>query len=227
MAKNKHETAPIAPTATVPVPATPIVATPVTAPAKPTIAELKVQLKIAIETGNDNLFNDTVVKLSKAQAEIAKMAAESAKHEAEALAGVREAIAKAIHQAVKSLALDDKLAEVKALGFTYKLDAPDKAGVMVNYQAVELMVPVIKTRGGGTTGGGKSKDEYGMSLGDIYAKFKDAVGNIKALANEGTPDALMALAVDAEGKADNSKSWQVKLAVKKAAIAQKLIVPVK
>ena len=178
--------------------------------AKPTLDELKKQLATAIATGNDAEFNRIVATIAKMKSELAKAAAESAKKEAEALAGVREQVATAVYKAVKALNLDDALIKVKAQGFTYRLDAPDAEGVMVHQKSAALLVPTVKTARGGTTGGGKSKDEYGMSLGTIFDKF----------ANEEDQGKL----AEAE---TNSKQWQVKVAVKKRAIAEGLLQPVK
>jgi len=198
----------------------PKVSKPVTAPAvvapaavavpKPTLDELKTQLKASIIDNNDALFNELVTKIAKMKSELAKQAGELAKEEAKALSGVRMQVAVAIFTAVKKLNLDAKLIEVKAKGFTYPLDLPDAQGVMVTYKSVALSVPTVKTRAGGTTGGGKSKDEYGMSLGEIFDKF-----------------ATPAQKAELSSLTAHNAAYFFKLTVKKAAIAAGMLQPVK
>lgn len=202
-------------------------------PTEPSLDQLKAQLVKAAAEGNDTLFEETLKAIGKFKSEIASKAAAALKAEAEKLAGVRQTLATAIHQAVKSLGLDSKLQEVKALGFTYNLDHPDVNGVMTEYKSVSLMVPSVKTKRSGGGGGGqsgKSKDEYGISLAEIYDKFKDGVGKVKALDMEDVATVLEASVAglkDTDAKNYNSKMWQIKVAVKKAAIAQGLLQPVK
>lgn len=76
---------------------------------------------------------------------------------------------------------------------------------------MSLTTAVIKARKGGTGGGaGKSKDEYGIGLSEIATKY-------------GTAEEQTAIA-NAE---NNSKSWQLKQAVKKRVIASGELTPVK
>lgn len=178
---------------------------------KQTLDELKAILKQSIETSNDQLFNETVTKIAKMKSEVAKAAADATKKEAEALAGIRQTVGKAIHDTIKGLRLDSKLAEVKAKGFTYKLDGiPDAQGVPVNYLTVDLLIPTIKTARGGTTGGGKSKAEYGLSLTEIFDRF----------ATQAEKDLLPTLTA-------HNAAYFHKVAVKKAAIAAGLLQPVR
>lgn len=148
----------------------------------------------------------------KAKAEVAKEQAEKARAEAEALAGKREALATAIHQQVRQLGLDKSLAEVKSWGFTYKLDKMVPNESDTSYKSVALSVQTVKVKtgkgGGGNTG--KSKDEYGKSLGEIFEEFANDEDRTK-------------LAAATSGSAQ----WQVKVAVKKAAIASGALKPVK
>ena len=220
MSKQKVATTPIAP-ATL-VEAAPVATPVVTAPAAPapTYDELKAIIAQAITDGNDALFNETITKMARMKSELARQAAEKSKQEAESLAGVRGEKAKVIHAAIKSLGLDTILTEVKAKGFTYKLDATDANGVMVTYQAVELTVPIVKTRMGHSGGGGnvgKSKAEYGVSLTEIFDKFATEADKAKI----DTIDADTTKDV----KAKNSGKWAVKVSVKKAAIAAGLLKP--
>ena len=120
-------------------------------------------------------------QLKKFQADIQKAEAERLKKEAEEMAGVREALAVKIW---KSITADVKkeLASVKAKGYTFKLDDGE-----VQYKAVSLTVPTIKTRTGGGGGGstGALKAQTGLSrheLVDAYAtdEEKAAIADAEA-----------------------------------------------
>ena len=165
------------------------------------------------ETGEMGDIQAVTKAMDKAKADIAKEQATKLQAEAVALAGAREQLAGKIHVAVKALGLDKAITDVKGWGFTYKVDKANPAELDITYKAVSLSTAVVKTRkagGSGGGGGGKSKEEYGMSLTEIVAKFA-------------TPEELTAIAA-----ADsNSKSWQLKVAVKKAAIAAGKLAPAK
>ena len=173
---------------------------------KPTLEQLKAKLAEALATGNDNDFMVIVGQIAKAKAEIAKAQAEVLKKEAEAMAGDRAKLAeKILNQVRKAIPnLDEVLAKVKATGFSFYL--PE--GEILNHR-VALKVPEIKAKRTSTGGGssGTSEKEFGMKLDAIYEKFK-------------TPedDAKMEEAKNAEANS-NSKQWQVKVAVKKRALA--------
>lgn len=87
------------------------------------------------------------------------------------------------------------------------------------------MVPTIKTRKSGGTGGGagKTKDDYGMSLTEVYEKYHTAEDDGK-LAEAELKDKE---ASEKLGKTTNSNAWRVKNEVKKAAIASGLLQPTK
>jgi len=107
-------------------------------------------------------------QLKKFQADIQKAEAERLKKEAEAMAGVQEKLAVDIWKEITP-ATKKRLAEVKAKGYTFKLDDGD-----VQYKSVSLTVPTIKTRTGGGGGGstGALKAQTGLSrheLVDAYA----------------------------------------------------------
>ena len=120
-------------------------------------------------------------QLKKFQADIQKAEAERLKKEAEELAGVREKLAIAIWKSVTP-DVKAKLAEVKAKGFTFKLDDGD-----VQYKSVSLTVPTVKARSGGGGGGstGALKAQTGLSrheLVDAYAtdEEKDSIAQAEA-----------------------------------------------
>ncbi len=190
-------------------------------PQAPTLEELKAQVAAAIASGNDNDFMVAVSAIARRKAEIAKAQAEVARQEAEKLAGIRAELGTKIHQAImqsKGLAnLTAKLADVKAYGFTFLSNQPTPAEKAagatgeIDRKSVALVVAEVKAaRTRASTGGGapgRSRSEYGMSLDEIYQKFK-------------TPedDVAMAQAVS------NTQRWQVKNKVKNAAIKAGLLV---
>ena len=114
-------------------------------------------------------------QLKKHQGEIQKAEATRLKAEAEKLAGVREKLAKDIWQEVTPVT-KKRLVDVKAKGFTFKLDADG-----VEYKAISLTVPTIKARTGGGGGGstGALKAQTGLSrheLVDEYATDEEKAG---------------------------------------------------
>src|SRR4030042_5596542 len=164
-----------------------------------TVEELKAELGKAIATGDDKAFNELIREINKRKSELAKQAAEAERKESEALAGVREKLAKKIWSACKGLKLDKEIAEMKAQGFTYKLDTPELKQI-----AVALLVPTIKAVKTGGNGGTHTTTEadYGLKLDEVFNKF--ATEKDRA---------------DVKAANSNSKEWQVKNRVKKAAIA--------
>ena len=111
-----------------------------------TLEQLKAQIAQAATGGDDGEFNKLIKEYNSRKAEVAKMLAEAARKETEALAGVREKLATAIHKAVMKIPdIMAQLQEVKATGFTFKLDAGD-----ITYKSVALAVPQIKERKAGT-----------------------------------------------------------------------------
>ncbi len=185
-------------------------------PPKPTMDELKAKVAAALASGNDTDFMLAVAAIAKQKSEIAKAQAEQARKESEALAGVRmdmaDRIRKAIDKAIPNM--PDLLAEVKAFGFHYTpkgwLDANNVPSAK---SQVGLTVPQVKAARKATTGGastiGKTKSEFGMSLGEVYDKFANDEEKAK-MAEAST----------------NSAQWQVKVAVKNRAIKEGLLVKV-
>ena len=171
-----------------------------------TLDQLKQEIAVAATTGDDANFNALIKEYNSRKADIAKALQEQARKEAEALAGAREKLAKAIHKAVIKIPELAGLPNVKATGFTFKLDAEG-----VTYKSVALAVPAVKARSGG--GGGNhitSKAEYGMTLDEIFNKFGTDEDKVKLEAAE-----------------SNSGKWQVKNAVKKEALKAGLLQPAK
>lgn len=186
------------------------------------IADLQKQMSDALAANDVGAIEAIALAIVKSKGERAKAEADEARIEAEQLAGKREELAKAIHASVKTLKLDGAIAELKAKGFVYTISHReddkgriDPNGAVKVTGGVALMVPVLKARkaGGGTTG--KTKDEYGMSLSEVFEKFATSEDREKLAAAEA-----------GEGRTD-AKVWLVKTAVKKRAIADGLLQPAK
>lgn len=179
------------------------------------------------------IANNDVAKMETIAAEITKgkkdRHAEEAKAQqaqAEKLAGVRETTAAEVHQLVRGIpGLDDKLRKVESWGFTYKVDKANPDEVDVTYKSVALTIAKVKTsRSGGNGGGaGKTKEEYGMSLGEVYDKFHTPEDEVK-LAKAVEDDKV---ATTNLGKTTNSNQWRVKNEVKKRVIASGELKPQK
>jgi len=180
------------------------------------IAKLKLELQEVAISGDVAKILEVANKIKLAEVEEVKAKAAKAKAEFDAKATLRQEIATELHKAVIALPSIKRLAEVAATGFTFKLDTPAKAATetepaveAVKHLSVALTVAGIKAPKAGNGGyqGGKTKDEYGMSLGDVFEKFADNDERTKLAA-----------------ATSNSTQWQVKVAVKKRAIAEGLLI---
>ncbi len=186
--------------------------------AQPTLEELKAQvaaLAISTDPADNDRFLAVVAQIAKRKADIARAQAETARLEAEKLAGVRAELGEKVHTAImqsKQLVnLIQKLADVKAYGFTFLGSQPTPAekaagatGEVIRKSVALVVAEVKAARARTSTGGGapgRSKSEYGMSLDDIFQKFK-------------TPEDDVAMA----GAASNTAKWQIKNKVKNQAI---------
>jgi hypothetical protein len=178
-----------------------------------TLDVLKAQIAEAATSGDDAKLTALIREYNARKAETAKAIAAAAEAEAQKLAGVRAKLAGKIHESIVSgkpiLDILVALSDVKATGFTFKVDEPDG----VSYKAVALTVPVVKAAKAAKGTGGThttSKAEYGMTLDEIFQAHATAEDKAKLEAAEG-----------------NSAKWQVKNGVKKAAIAAGLLSPAK
>lgn len=181
------------------------------------LIELKKELQEVAKTGDVAKILEVANKIKLAEVEALKQLAIQHKAEFDASTALREEIAKEIHATVKAIASIKRLAEVKATGFTFKLDVAAKAATdtepaveAVKHLSVALTVAGVKAPKAGNGGGyqgGKTKDEYGMSLGDVFEKFANDEERTKLAA-----------------ATSNTAQWQVKVAVKKRAIASELLV---
>ena len=182
-----------------------------------TLEKLKAQMDKAVaefqKTGDMTAIQAASKATDKAKAEIAKEQAVKLGVEAAALAGKREELEKKVFAAVQTLGLDKEIKSMKVKGFNYFIDcdyelAGEQVHNVANVGLIHFQAPKVKKAGGGGTG--KSKDEYGLSLLEIVDKY-------------GTDAEKAAIAATES----NSKSWQLKVAVKKAAIAAGKLAPVK
>jgi len=176
------------------------------------IEELRAQMRAAIDKNDVDAMDSIAIQIVASKKERAKVEADRLLKESEALADVREKLAAKTHQMLKGIpGLDKELVAVKAWGFTYKVDKANPNEPDIVYKSVSLTTAAVKAPkagGGGSTG--KSKDEFGLSLGEIFDKFA-------------TDEDKTKLAAATSG----SSQWQVKVAVKKRAIASGLLAPVK
>ncbi len=178
-----------------------------------TMESLKKAITDAIASGDDAKVNEAIASFNKHKSEVARALAEAAKKENEALAGDRAKLAESIRSQVDKINdLVNRLGKVKAQGFTYKpVGFVEADGTHLDRSSVSLTIPVIKTKktSGKTGSTGKSKDEYGMSLDEIYTKFASDENKAEFAAID---------ASDKTDKAKNSAKWALKTKVKKAAI---------
>jgi len=180
------------------------------------VEELKAQIATAIANGDDAGLMTAIKELNKFKAEIAKAEQEKARKEAEALAGAREKLATAIHKAVNKIPnIVENLQAVKATGFTFKLDNTEEG---ITYKSVALAVPQVKAhRTGGGGGKGQTKEQYGMSMQEIVANFGTAEEQAEA----------EALRVKGREDRADSKLYLLQKAIRKRAIAEGKLQPVK
>ena len=135
----------------------------------PTLDQLKAEMRQAIEDGNDADVARLAKALQKHSADIVKAEAAKVTAEGVALAGDREKLAISIHKGVISMpGVMEALAQVKAKGFTFKLDEDD-----VKYKAVSLTVPTIRKAGGGGGGGTgvTVQSQTGLRRGELIDQY--------------------------------------------------------
>ena len=189
---------------------------------------LQEKMLVAIKANDIATQEAIAAELVKARGARIKAQVEAEAKETEALAGKREALANKIGIAVKALGVDKEIAELKAKGFNYYIKTSYQVAGQpdVHQQAscsLALSQPAKKASGG-TGGSGKSKDEFGLSLGEIFntcksqyatetgvdieKEFTDALEKDKTVTNQGY-------------------SYNVKKKVQKWAINKGLIKPVK
>lgn len=178
-----------------------------------TLAELIAQMQTASQEGNSDQMLTIAAEMKKCKAELAKAEAERLAKEATELAEARKAAVEKLERLIRvsdkqNQSIQALMAEVKAIGFHYIYKAEANETVMgFDYQTP---AKAATTHKGGSGQSGKSKAEYGLSLSEIVEKF-------------GTEAERAAI----EAETNNSKQWQLKVKVKKAAIEAGLLKPVK
>lgn len=131
----------------------------------------------------------------------------------EALSSKRMALAIALHANVMEIPIIHDLAGVLATGFVFKMDEPGETGV--KYLSVVLTTPTMKAITGvanrvSSATRISTKDTYGKSLDEI---FRD----------HATPAELELVA----STISNSSKWQVKVGVRKRALASGFLKPLR
>jgi len=186
--------------------------------------ELKAKMLTALQANDIKVVEELAQKIDAGKRERRKAEVAKAQAEATELAGDREALAIEVHKSIKALGIDKKLVALKSWGFTYKVDKANPAEPDVSYKSVALTTAIIKKRASGGNGGaGKTKDEFGISLSEVYVKYGTADDDAK-LAEAKVKDEQASAKL---GKTTNSNQWRVKNEVKKRALAENLIAPVK
>ncbi len=182
------------------------------------IKDLQAKMAAAIANNDTKAIEEISAEIVKGKGERHKAEVEAQRKEAEAMAGDREKLGKTIHEAIKGM-FDKELAKLKVKGYQYKL-ADDTSEVAYTGLIVATMP---KSKGSGNGGAGKTKEEFGMSLSEVYEKYhtaEDDVNLADATAKDATASANL-------GKVTNSNQWRVKNEVKKRAIANKDLAPAK
>lgn len=178
------------------------------------IEDLRTQMATAIANNDVQVMEAVAAQIVAGKKDRAKEEAEKLQKEAEALAGKRESLGAEIFKAIGG-EFDKQLVDLKARGFSYfvktSYTVPGQPEVHQQASCGLILVTAAKApRTGGGGGAGKSKDEFGLSLGEIFDKFA-------------TDEDRTKLAAATTG----SSQWQVKVAVKKKAIADGQLAPVK
>ena len=186
----------------------------------PTFEELEANMSNALASGDPTEIEAAAAAITKSKGLRQKAAVEAERKEAEQLASKREALGKKVFDLVRPLVPAKELLAVKAKGFTFTIDHVedkngrlDPSGDVKVTGGIALMVPVTKARKSGGGGAGKTQDQYGLTLDEVFAKF----------ATDDDRDKYNAVPLGPEG---NSKRWQIKNAVKKRAIADEKLKPV-
>ncbi len=148
----------------------------VTETVQPVVAPTLDQLKVEMRTAMDNGKDADVVRLAKAiqkhSSDILKAEMEKQKVRAESMAGDREALAETVRKAVNQIpGITESLEALVANGFTYHRKGElDGQGVPLAKSSVGLLVPTIrKTGGGGSTGA--LKDQTGMRRSELVSTY--------------------------------------------------------
>ena len=139
---------------------------------QPTVAELMAKIGEASVKGDitEVIRLSNLMKKHQSEIEDAEIARQQA--EADALAGERSKLAEDVWKYVQRMPnIKDKLASVKAEGFTFKLDKDD-----LQYKSVALTVPAIKTKSKKTFGGGGSTGSLKASTGMSRSQLVETYG---------------------------------------------------
>ena len=186
-------------------------------------------MSAALASGDTAKIEAAALAITKSKADRHKTEVETLRLEAETMAGIRELEAAAILKDVSSLNhLLERLTTVKATGFTFTAKGTPIGADKVPQEksSVALSVPSVRTtRSGGTGGGGKTKDETGMSLSEVYDTYATEADEAKMVEAEAADNKH---AVEhGLATAKQSNRWRVKNDVKKRVLADGTLPPVK
>lgn len=133
----------------------------------PTLDQLKAQMRVAIEAGDDASVAKLAKSISKHSSDIVKAEVYKLKKEAEAMAGSRERLAISIFKGIPD-PVKAELVKAKAKGYTFKLDDGE-----ITYKSVSLLVPTVRKSGGGGGGGTgvTIQSQTGMRRGELIDKY--------------------------------------------------------
>lgn len=190
------------------------------------LQELQAKMKKAIESGDAKAIEDIAQEIVKSKGDRRKADAAAAQKEAEDLAGVRQSLAELIRQAIDETIPDlaAQLSKVKCDEFRYqakgKLDANQTP---LADSAVGLNVPVTKKASTGNGSAGKTKDEFGLSLAEVFEKFATDEDRTKLVKAEVKDEDVL----KRTGKTNRGYQHNVKNEVKKRALADGLLTPSK
>lgn len=170
----------------------------------------KLMQELAAASANQDLAE--VIRLGnilrKQKSEVEKAEAAKLQKEAEELAGAREALGVNIHKAIAK-AMPEMLrevAQVKAQGFTYKLDGVDAQGGKVTYKSVALLVPQAKAKKASASSGVRvsTEEETGLKLGDLIDQY----------ATQDEKAEIETAVAEVEDAKKGSRKWQAQMKVK-------------
>ncbi len=146
---------------------------PESAPEIDPLVALLAEAKRALESNDTNAFLNTIGLIAKQRKAIAEAQVKAAQAEATMLSGARLQLSNDLYKSIKQAiqGVTKQLQAVKATGFQFIL-AYEADGAIVK-EHIALMVPTIKVRKVGVSGGPRTTtaDTLGMSLSDLCETY--------------------------------------------------------
>ena len=189
------------------------------------LEQLQEKMQKAITDNDVKAIEEIASEIVKGKSERRKAEMLAIVKENEQLADKRSTLAEEIRKVVNQIPdITNKLTLLKANGFTFHRKGElDANNVESAKSSCGLLVKTIKSRSTSGATAGKTKDEYGISLSEVFDKFATDEDRVK-LADAEAKDKV---ASEKLGKSTNSNAWRIKNDVKKRAIADSLLAPVK